>query len=310
MSADLFVHPALFYRGDPEYVAATTDFVREGLAAGEPVAVAVPAANLAKIEAGLGADASRVTLIDMGVAGRNPGRIIPAVLRAVADRHPGQHVRIIGEPVWPGRSGTEYPACAQHEALINLSFAGRHVTILCPYDLEGLTPEVLREAERTHPVLRDATGERASPRYAPDLVVARHNRPFDEPAECVSLRFDRTDLAAARNLAGEQASAAGFGDDRLDDIRLVVAELGANSLDHGGGSGLVRIWTEDARLVCEVADRGHIADPLAGRVPVEAQRSGSRGLLIVNLLSDLVRVHTRPGATAVRAYFDLPDVLV
>ncbi|MFI9592512.1 anti-sigma factor RsbA family regulatory protein [Nonomuraea sp. NPDC052265] len=310
MSVDLFVHPALFYRGDPEYVAATTDFVREGLAAGEPVAVAVPAVNLAKIEAGLGADAARVTLLDMGVAGRNPGRIIPGVLRTVADRHPGEHVRIIGEPIWPGRSATEYPACAQHEALINLSFAGRRVTILCPYDLEGLTPEVLREAERTHPVLRDAAGERASLRYAPDLVVARHNRPFDEPAACVSLRFDRANLSAARNLAGERAGAAGFGDDRLDDIRLVAAELGANSLDYGGGSGLIRLWTEDARLVCEVADGGHITDPLAGRVPVEAQRSGSRGLLIVNLLSDLVRVHSRPGATAVRAYFDLPAALV
>ncbi|MER6506628.1 anti-sigma factor RsbA family regulatory protein [Nonomuraea sp. NPDC001636] len=310
MSADPFVHPALFYRGDPEYVAATTAFVREGLAAGEPVAVAVPAANLAKIEAGLGADASRVTMLDMGVAGRNPGRIIPAVLRAVADRHPGEHVRIIGEPIWPGRSATEYPACAQHEALINLSFAGRRVTILCPYDLAGLTPEVLREAERTHPVLRDASGERASSSYAPDEVVARHNQPLAEPAACVSLRFDHTNLASARTLAAGQAAAAGFADDRLDDIRLVVAELGANSLDYGGGAGLIRVWIEDARLVCEVADGGHITDPLAGRLPVEARRSGSRGLLIVNLLADLVRVHSRPGATAVRAYFDLPASLV
>ncbi|RSN07749.1 anti-sigma regulatory factor [Nonomuraea sp. WAC 01424] len=310
MSAEPFAHPALFYRGDREYVAATTAFVREGLAAGEPVAVAVPAGNLARIEAGLGADAARVTLLDMGVAGRNPGRIIPAVLREVADRHPDRHVRIIGEPVWPGRSETEYPACAQHEALINLSFTGRRVTILCPYDLEGLKPEVLREAERTHPVLRDATGERASPHYAPGLVVEAHNRPFGEPAGGVALRFDRTNLSAPRDLAAERGGSAGLAGDRLDDLRLVVAELGANSLDHGGGAGLIRVWTEDTRLVCEVADTGHITDPLAGRRPVEAHRFGSRGLLIVNLLSDLVRVHTRAGATTIRVYFDLPPSLV
>ncbi|MDP4502718.1 anti-sigma factor RsbA family regulatory protein [Nonomuraea turcica] len=306
MPAEPFSHPALFYRSDREYVAATTAFVREGLAAGEPVAVAVPGRNLAMIEAELGPEASAVELLDMTVAGRNPGRIIPAVLRDFADRHRDRHVRIIGEPIWPGRSETEYPACAQHEALINLSFAGRDLTILCPYDTVGLDPEVIREAARTHPVLRDVSGEWRSDDYAPDLVVEGHNRPLEEPKECRSLRFDRTNLSAARALAAGQAAMMGFTGDRLDDIRLAAAELGANSLDHGGGAGTIRVWAAEGRLVCEVSDAGHITDPLAGRRPVDPRHSGSRGLLIVNLLSDLVRVHTRAGATTVRAYFDVP----
>jgi hypothetical protein len=41
-SAEPFTHPALFYRGADEYLAGTIPFVRTGLAAGEPVAVAVP----------------------------------------------------------------------------------------------------------------------------------------------------------------------------------------------------------------------------------------------------------------------------
>ncbi|MFG1706434.1 anti-sigma factor RsbA family regulatory protein [Nonomuraea sp. M3C6] len=306
MLAEPFSHPALFYRSDREYVAAITAFVREGLAAGEPVAVAVPAGNLAMIEAALGGEAKAVLLLDMGEAGRNPGRIIPAVLRDFADRHPGRHVRIIGEPIWPGRSAAEYPACAQHEALINLSFAGRHVTILCPYDAVRLAPEVIKEAARTHPVLRDGTGEWRSADYAPELVVDGYNRPLEEPGEFVSLRFDRTNLSAARALAARRAAEMGFGKDRLDDIRLTVAELGANSLDHGGGSGVIRVWAADGRLVCEVSDTGHITDPLVGRRPVDPRDAGSRGLLIVNLLSDLVRVHTRAGATAIRVYFDAP----
>ncbi|KAB8193434.1 sensor histidine kinase [Nonomuraea phyllanthi] len=306
MLADPFVHPALLYRGDREYVAATTAFVRAGLAAGEPVAVAVPAARLALIEAGLGADAGSVLLLDMEEAGRNPGRILPAVLLDFADRHPGCHVRIVGEPIWPGRTEAEYGAAAQHEALINLSFAGRPATILCPYDVERLAPEVIEEAARTHPVLRDATREWPSTTYAPERVVSGHNRALGEPAEFVSLRFDRTNLSAARGLAARRAAELGFSGDRLDDIRLTAAELGANSLDHGGGSGVIRVWAEDGRMVCEVGDSGHITDPLAGRRPVDPRHSGSRGLLIVNLLSDLVRVHTRAGATTVRAYFDLP----
>lgn len=307
MPADPFVHPALFYRGDREYTSATVAFLRDGLDRDEPVAVAVPAANLKLIETELGADAARVRLLDMEQAGRNPGRIIPAVLRAFADHHPGAHVRIIGEPIWPGRTPAEYPACVQHEALINLAFAGRNVTILCPYDAGRLDPHVLREAALTHPLIRDGLGERRSDAYAPLRVVGEHNRPFDEPpAACDELRFDRANLADARVLAAGRAAELGFTGARLDDVRLVVAELGANSLDHGGGSGRIRVWTDAGRLVCEVADTGHIADPLAGRRPADPKVPGSRGLLIVNLLSDLVRTHTREGATAIRAYFDLP----
>ncbi|MER6691577.1 MEDS domain-containing protein, partial [Streptomyces minutiscleroticus] len=44
-AAGPFLHPALFYAGEREYLAGTVPFVREGLAAGEPVAVAVPGAN-------------------------------------------------------------------------------------------------------------------------------------------------------------------------------------------------------------------------------------------------------------------------
>lgn len=303
MPAETFHHPALFYRGDREYVAVTTSFVRDGLAAGEPVAVAVPADRLRLISSALGAQAGRVRLLDMRQAGRNPGRIIPAVLRDFADRHPGRRVRIIGEPIWPGRTALERPACAQHEALINFAFAGREVTILCPYDAARLSPEVLDEAARTHPVLRDDAGERPSGEYAPELVLDACNRPFDEPGSCVSLPFDRTDLSAARALAVREAARLGIDGDRLDDIRLAVTELGANSLDHGGGSGTVRVWDDDGLLVCEVADKGHITDPLAGRRPVDAHSPGSRGLLIVNLVSDLVRVYTAPGTTVVRAYF-------
>lgn len=96
-------------------------------------------------------------------AGLNPGRIIPSVLRAFADAHQDVHVRIIGEPVWHGRTAVEYPACVQHEALINRAFAGRDVTILCPYDGRALSPDVIADAHATHPVVI-SSGLRASAR--------------------------------------------------------------------------------------------------------------------------------------------------
>ncbi|HEX9499900.1 MAG TPA: MEDS domain-containing protein, partial [Mycobacterium sp.] len=47
----------------------------------------------------------------------------------------------------------EYPACVQHEALINMAFEGRGLTILCPYDTAHLGPRALVDARMTHPVL-------------------------------------------------------------------------------------------------------------------------------------------------------------
>src|SRR5262245_66433911 len=97
-----FSHPALWYRDRDEYLAGTVPFLRDGLAAGEPVAAAVPTGNLALLRDALGEDADQVLWRDMTEAGRNPGRIIPTVLLAFANDHPGRRVRIIGEPCWPG----------------------------------------------------------------------------------------------------------------------------------------------------------------------------------------------------------------
>jgi anti-sigma regulatory factor (Ser/Thr protein kinase) len=301
-----FVHPALFYRGVQDYLAGTMPFIREGLKVGDPVAVAVPGPNLRLLRAELGESADQVRLVDMTQAGRNPGRIIPGVLRGFADAHPHGRVRIIGEPIWPGRSDNEYPACVQHEALINLAFTGRAVTILCPYDAEALHPRVLADAAATHPLLIDDEGDRPSAEYAPERIRQVYDVPLPEPADQPALlAFDETNLSQVRALVVEHARQAGLAADRVMDVELAVNEMAANSLAHGGGAGDLRIWSQDPYLICEVRDTGFISDPLVGRHPVTPDRLGGRGVLLVNQLSDLVRLHTRPGGTTVRAHFAL-----
>ncbi|KOG42807.1 sensor histidine kinase [Streptomyces resistomycificus] len=301
-----FVHPALFYGDEREYLAGTVSFVRAGLEAGDPVAVAVPAANLALIRDGLGADADAVRLLNMEEAGRNPGRIIPGVLRAFADAQPpGRRVRIIGEPIWAGRSETEYPACVQHEALINAAFQGRTVSILCPYDVRALAPQVIADAYVTHPtVIHAGSGpELDSGAYDPDQIVARYNEPLPPVADVPPCDFDAESLSQTRHMATEVAARLGLEGVRLQDLALVTAELTTNSVVHGGGSGSLRIWADDTYVVCEVHDKGRLVDPLAGRRPAARDQRGGRGLLMVNLVADLVRVHTDEDGTTVRCWF-------
>ncbi|MFE9775745.1 anti-sigma factor RsbA family regulatory protein [Streptomyces sp. NPDC005931] len=302
---DPFVHPALFYRGDDQYVAGTVPFLLDGLAAGEPVAVAAPPDRLQLIRDGLDEHAEKVHFTDMTQAGRNPGRIIPWVLRAFSDAHPAGstgRVRIIGEPIWSGRTAAEYPACVQHEALINQAFAGREVSILCPYDADKLDQRVLADAWATHPLVIDEHGEAASQYYRPEEIVARYNQPLPQPPGAAHYQFAPATLPQARHFAVEQGRQLGLSGLLLEDLALAVAELTTNSVVHGAGSGTLRLWTEDEHIVCEVHDTGQLTDPLAGRRPAEPGKPGGRGLLMVNHLADLVRLHTSSSGTTIRIY--------
>ncbi len=304
-----FTHPALFYRGADEYLAHTVPFVADALVRDEPVAVAVPGHNLRALRDELRRRdedlPARVHWLDMTEAGRNPGRIIPHVLRAFADRHRDRRVSIIGEPIWAGRSDVEYPACVQHEALINPAFEGREVTILCPYDADALTGTVLADAEATHPVLMAGDRSWSSDRYAPLDVVRAYNQPLPEITGTAEHVLDTRDVRRAREAAAACAADAGLSAERVGDVRLVVAELVTNSVEHGGGTARLRTWRTPAELVCEVFDTGRLTDPLAGRIPAPPTSTRGRGLLLVNALSDLVRIHTDERGTAVRAHFAL-----
>jgi anti-sigma regulatory factor (Ser/Thr protein kinase) len=301
-----FRHPALFYRGMDEYLAGTLPFIEAGLAAGEPVAVAVPGAQLEALRAGLGGSAGRVRLIDMTRAGRNPGRILPGVLFAFADEHrDAEFVRIIGEPIWPGRSEVEYPACVQHEALINHAFVGRSVEILCPYDVAGLPRNVLDDAERTHPTVIGPAGQRLSGRYAPDEVLAGYNEALHAPPWVATLLVDAGALPQARAFAMAQARRAGLEPNRADDFEFAVNELVTNSIEHARTRCALRVWVADGHLVGEVSDSGRLEDPLAGRRPAPPEQSRGRGLLLVNHLTDLVRIHRSGQGTTIRIFMDL-----
>lgn len=302
-----FDHLALFYRGDEDYLTGVGGFITEGIESGSPVAVAVPGESLELLRSGLPDDvAGQVTWTDMEVAGRNPGRIIHQVLVPAAAHRPGRRPYIVGEPVWPGRSELEYPACAAHEALINQAFAGHDARILCPYDAVGLPETALADAERTHPVLVAGHHIWQSRQYDPQ-AIERFNQPLPTPPpEAAHLRFSTVgDLARLREFMIGQATAAGVPPARIEVLVLAVNELATNTLEHTTGDGNLSTWTEAGVLVVQVDDTGHISDPLAGRLPPPDLDERGRGLFLVNMMCDLVRVHTTPGGTALRLHLVL-----
>lgn len=281
-------HQAFFYRGQREYLARIGAFAGAGLANGQPVFIAVPGRNGSILREHLG---GRVRYADMTELGRNPARIIPE-MQDFIDAHPGQRVRFVGEPIWPGRSAAEMCEAARHEALINPALCGRAVTILCPYDAAGLPPSVVSEAERIHGPAGPGDGRLEFERPLPA-----------PPATAETLNYE-TDLQPVRRLVASHARRAGLPGERAGDLVLAASELAANTLRHTRAGGTVHIWHSQTEILCQVQDQGWISDPLAGRIRHSPDERG-HGLWVVNRLCDLVELRTGRGGTIIRMHMSI-----
>jgi anti-sigma regulatory factor (Ser/Thr protein kinase) len=302
-----FQHEALIYADSDEYLAGALPFLRAGLEARQPVLVAVGPEQTELLESELGGDAELVRFADMRELGRNPAAIIP-VWQEFVDEAGGLPVRGIGEPVWAARSAAALEECQRHESLLNVAFGpGPAWDLLCPYDAAALDEEVLAKVAHSHPVVcRDGARE-TSPTFVADADCFAGELP--PPAATPEiLHFDLTTLSEARSLVAAAAERAGMEPGEVADLVTAASELAANSVIHGGGSGTLRLWREEERLLAEVEDAGLIEDPLVGRTQPEISQEGGRGLWLANRLCDLVQIRSGQQGTTVRLHALARDV--
>jgi anti-sigma regulatory factor (Ser/Thr protein kinase) len=279
-------------------------FLRAGADGGDAMLVVIDAPKIDALRETLGPDAPSVMFADMAEVGANPARIIPA-WRAFVDAHPQRRLRGIGEPIWAARSPAELVECQRHEALLNLAFADASgFSLLCPYDVDALDPAVIEVAHHSHPVVvSDRAGSASSGSFDLDVVQAPFAAPLpDAPDEAHALAFERDSLAAVRNLVGRCALAAGLSTERADDLVLAVNELATNSVTHGGGQGVLRVWSEPHAMVCEISDAGGVVEPLAGRERPTGGHVGGHGLWLCNQLCDLVQIRAYPEGGVIRLH--------
>ncbi len=301
-SAGAFRHEVMLYDSRETFVDGAAPFIRDAVAAREPIMVAIGAEKIELLRSRLGEDAEQVVFADMAELGTNPARIIPAWQEFV-DAHAGlgRPMRGIGEPIWAERSPTELVECQCHEALLNVAFAAApDFHLICPYDTHLLAGEVIAEAERSHPFVSGAP----SGAYRGDHAVPQFAEPLPEPAAPVAEhQITRESLVHLRAHTAAEAQRAGLTPQRSHDVVLAVHEIATNSLRHGGGRGVLRIWTDAGTLICEVRDHGRIVrQPLVGRVRPALGQSGGWGLWLANQLIDLVQLRELPDGSVVRLH--------
>lgn len=296
-----FQHEALIYEGPGEYLEGTVPFLRSAVESGEPTLAAVGASQRELLEGELGEAAERIRFADMDKLGRNPAWIIP-FWREFVDEAGGRSVRGIGEPIWSARRPAALDECQRHEALLNVAFApGSSWSLLCPYDAGSLSDEVLEKVAGSHPHVHREGRVQASPLFDPDPdCFAGELPPPASTPETVA--FGLAGLAEVRKKVARAAELAGMDPGAVADLVTATSELAANSVMHGGGSGTLRLWHEDSRLLAEVEDRGRIDEPLVGRLRPSISQEGGRGLWLANQLCDLVQIRSSERGTTVRLH--------
>ena len=167
---------------------------------------------------------------------------------------------------------------------------------------------MIEEARANHPLVLDGGRWSASDVYHPERARrALRHRPLP-PAPTERDSSSRSRRVTWRPYAGWCSGSASPRDwrrDSTDDLVLCVDEMASNSLLHGGGGGVLRMWREPTEVICEISDAGSIADPLVGRENPALDRLGGRGLWMANQLCDLVQVRSGASGTVVRLHVHL-----
>jgi anti-sigma regulatory factor (Ser/Thr protein kinase) len=301
-------HQAMIGRDAADCVDSVLAFVEDGLRRGEAVSIGLSAGLGRRLGRILGSQ-RLVAYFDMTELGRNPGRIIAAMLdfaRTHAGGAPavgGAPLRYVSEPFLAGRSDAERAETTRHEALVEAALTGAPATVLCVYNADRLDKEAIACAERMHPVVITGGQPRASPQYVGGgIVPPQCDHPMPAPPPGASSLGYRDDLRAVRDLVADCAGRSGLAPGRVSDLVLAVSEVAANTLRHTDGTGTLRVWAADGEMICQVTDSGQITDPLVGRRRPASDSFRHGGLWVVNQICDLVELRSGPDGTTVRMH--------
>jgi transcriptional regulator with XRE-family HTH domain len=161
-------HRALLYRSEDEFLSTAGPFLAEGVERSEAVLAVTTPANIELLRGRLGRSAERVDFAEAVDWYSAPAAALDAYKAFAASKLEAgaPWIRLVGEPVWAGRSDSEIRLWTRYESLMNIAFAGWPATVLCPYDERSVEPAIARQARLTHPETIGRGGVASSPDYA------------------------------------------------------------------------------------------------------------------------------------------------
>jgi anti-sigma regulatory factor (Ser/Thr protein kinase) len=299
------VHEAVLYSTPDELAQRLLPRLAPALDDGGPVVAVLDGPTRAEVRRALGHDARHVEFPEPAMVHRVPAFTVAvrwARLSRLA-RTPHGRATVVGQHVagLPGCGETHW---ARLDIGLNVALAGLPITVLCPYLTGG---RELARVHSTHPRVTTAQGPAAGDGFRdPAEALAAFPPPpaTDLGRPAATLAFTAPDLGALRRLVAAIAARAGLDEVRGSDLVLAVNEIGSNSVEHGPGRGLLRLWLSDGDVTAEVTDTGTTVLRFPGMAAPPATGARGRGLWLASELCDVMQVWSDPGGTVVRLRMD------
>jgi anti-sigma regulatory factor (Ser/Thr protein kinase) len=300
-SASGLFHAALLYQNDDHLGAVVAEFGGRAADAGEPVLAVLPRGSYELVQNALQATGAETHFEDMSERGGNPSCLLDLVGDWIDD-HDGP-VRVIDEPLWPGRTQPEIAEVLRHEALINHVLAPFSASILSPYDRVNLDADALEGAALTHPQLITNGVPRPSELYGDPLDVYAGTRwPQPSGNEPISEFKFEGDLRALRAAVAADPVTHLLSRSRRADLVFVVHEAATNAVKHGGGRAVARLWRDGETVICEVSTPSPLKDAAVGRRRPSLDAAGGRGLWLINQICNLAELRSAEDGTTLRMH--------
>ncbi|HWF57723.1 MAG TPA: MEDS domain-containing protein [Candidatus Dormibacteraeota bacterium] len=160
-------HRALPYGSDEEFLATAVPFLTQGIERSDNL-LAVTTQRQAELLRDTLGDASEhvefADSVDWYGSPRGASERCRVFVQTKFEEG-APWVRIVGEPVWSGRSAAEITTWTRYESLLNLTLASLPATIVCPYDTRSLPIELVAIAGMTHPQIARGADAIPSPSY-------------------------------------------------------------------------------------------------------------------------------------------------
>ena len=301
-------HGAAVVTGDAELLAAALPFLEAGLRAGDLVALSCPPATVALLCEELGERAARVesepALSLLGARAPDALTLRRKYLeRARASGSAG--LRLVVEADFGG-DPADWREGQRFESVSNRMHADGATSALCLYDRRRVSAAVVESVAATHPALVVGSTWAPSPSFVdPGVYIPRLPLPREpvEDAAPVLTVDDAPTLAGLRHQLGAAFASLVADRDLREDLHLAASEIAANAFRHGVRPVSARVWADDDRLVCVIADRGtSYRDPCSGFTPAHGLdlSRGGMGLWLARRLWDHVDVLPTAAGLTVR----------
>ncbi|WP_141566320.1 ATP-binding protein [Pseudonocardia sp. N23] len=279
--------------------------LRSAIDAAGPVVVVLDRPERDAVHAELGAAADDVEFLDPADVYRVPAFTVAVRWARLARRTaPGGYATVVAQHVdAPVGDGPGY--WARLDAALDIALPGLPVEVLCPFP-DTVEERLLRSA--THRTLLSSGHSVRSDGYRMPLdVVAEFPPPpppeLGPPTHIQEFALDG--LAVLRRAVATLSTGAGLSTERVADFVLAVNEIASNSVEHGPGSGTLRLWSLDGQVVAEVRDAGRMQVPFPGLVAPSPTGARGRGLWLASELSDVLQVWSDGSGTVIRVTMTL-----